>query len=72
MKDVTSLEEKTSELDKLIKNIEKVSDEMQTISINASIQAGRVGQIGKPFAVVAKEMQKLTANIKEQAALEAW
>ena len=49
----------------LVEEIEDITAQMNILSINARIEAARVGEQGKGFAVVASEMSKSTGVIKE-------
>jgi len=47
----------------LIKIIKKTSDQTKLLSLNANIEAGRAGEHGKGFSVVANEFGKLSDDI---------
>ncbi len=48
--------------DQIAKTIHNVSQQTNILSLNASIEAARVGQMGKGFGVVATEIKKLSEN----------
>ena len=49
------------------KDIQKISNKTNILSLNASIEAARTGEAGKGFAVVANEMNKLANDIKDSS-----
>nr|WP_282706954.1 methyl-accepting chemotaxis protein [Natroniella acetigena] len=55
-------EAKVKNTDGIIAAIEKVSDQIKIIGMNASIEAARVGKEGRGFAVVAEETQGLASK----------
>lgn len=58
------LNESVDKVDLSLKRIEEVTGQTNLLSLNASIEAARAGQYGKTFAIVAKEMQKLSLETK--------
>lgn len=64
MKDV---HKQASEIGGITKMMDKIAMSTKILSINASIEAARVGQLGKGFGVVAEEIKKFAANSEEQA-----
>jgi hypothetical protein len=51
----------------MIENIDKVTSEMRILALNARIEAARVGEAGRGFALVAEQMSKLTDTVREIA-----
>lgn len=48
------------------KTVTQISRQTHILSINAAIEAGRYGDIGKGFGVVASEIKKLSKNVSYQ------
>ena len=63
--DICELNDSSKEIEKIIEFIKSISDQTSLLSLNASIEAARVGDAGKGFAVVANEIKKLSDQSKE-------
>jgi len=63
--DIYDLNNSSKEIEKIIEVIKSISDQTSLLSLNASIEAARVGEAGKGFAVVANEIKKLSEQSKE-------
>lgn len=63
--DIYDLNNNSKEIEKIIEVIKSISDQTSLLSLNASIEAARVGEAGKGFAVVANEIKKLSEQSKE-------
>jgi len=63
--DICELDDSSKEIEKIIEVIKSISDQTSLLSLNASIEAARVGDAGKGFAVVANEIKKLSDQSKE-------
>ncbi len=59
----------TRDASKALHGIEKISNELEVLAINAGIQASRAGEFGKGFSVVAGEV-KSTARVARDLASE--
>jgi len=55
-------QEEVANTNEVIEYIKDIADETKVLGINASIEAARAGNYGLGFGVVAKEIQKLSAN----------
>lgn len=56
------LEGSTSQMEEVIRVITKIARKSNLLSLNASIEAARVGEAGRAFSVVAAEMKKLAED----------
>jgi methyl-accepting chemotaxis protein len=54
------------QLENIKDTIKKISENTKMLSLNASIEASRVGDIGKGFAVVGSEIGKLAQRTNEE------
>ncbi|MBF0371394.1 MAG: hypothetical protein HQL52_18285 [Magnetococcales bacterium] len=61
------IDSNTRDVSKTLHVIEKISNELEVLAINAGIQASRAGEFGKGFAVVAGEV-KSTARVARNLA----
>ncbi len=62
MSRIGRLDEHSQEIGKIAKNIEDLAHRTNTIALNASIQAGELGEKGRGFAVVAEEIERLAGR----------
>lgn len=60
---VTQLNESSQKIGEIITAITEIADQTKLISINAAIEASRVGAQGKGFAVVAEEIRRLATRV---------
>jgi hypothetical protein len=63
------IDRNTRDASKALHGIEKISNELEVLAINAGIQASRAGEFGKGFSVVAGEV-KSTARVARDLAGE--
>lgn len=64
---ISEINDVTKEISEVLTAIAKVADKTKLIGINASIEAARLGNDGRGFSVVAKEIQILSENSKNTA-----
>ncbi|WML51235.1 methyl-accepting chemotaxis protein [Neobacillus sp. PS3-12] len=59
---MNQLNERSKEIELIVKVIKEIADQTNLLALNASIEAARAGEQGKGFAVVAEEVRKLAES----------
>ena len=65
--EIGGIETTARDISNIVTSIGKVADRTKMIGLNASIEAARLGNDGRSFSVVAKEIRNLAENTKQTA-----
>lgn len=68
--DVLAVNKQAGSLDKILQQMKQISDQINLLSLNAQIEAARLGQKGAGFSVIANQMEDLN-NVTIQSLKES-
>ncbi|QGG46451.1 methyl-accepting chemotaxis protein [Heliorestis convoluta] len=63
--EMETLQNQIKEIDKVVTGINGINRQSNILAINASIEAARMGEAGRTFAIVASEVQALAKNTSD-------
>lgn len=63
--EIKNVQELSNEINSVLGHIKAIANQTKMLGLNASIEAARVGDLGKGFNVVASEIRKLSENSRE-------
>jgi ligand-binding sensor protein len=63
--EILNVQQLSNEINVILGYIQNISNQTKMLGLNASIEAARVGDLGKGFGVVASEIRKLSESSKE-------
>lgn len=63
--EIINVQQLSNEINVILGYIKEISNQTKMLGLNASIEAARVGDLGKGFGVVALEIRKLSESSKE-------
>ncbi|RME04508.1 MAG: hypothetical protein D6805_02740 [Planctomycetota bacterium] len=64
---ILKLQERSDEITNTLEIIREISNKTDILSLNAALEATKAGESGKSFALVAKEMRRLSEKVKQSA-----
>lgn len=64
---IQKISDSSTEIEKIIGEIDSIAQQTNMLSLNASIEAARAGELGKGFAVVATQVGELAARSSQAA-----
>lgn len=62
--EINQISDNITEVTKVLGSITKIADQTKILGVNATIEAARIGNMGKSFAVVAEEIRRLSDTTK--------
>lgn len=65
--EIQNIEQISTTINEVLNSIKSIADQTKMLGLNAAIEAARVGDVGRGFNVVAKEIRKLSDSSKQTA-----